>query len=84
MSVVHPEDQAAIKAALKHSLVSNAHFDEGYRVTWPDKSIHWIHAIGGIIQDGDGNPSHMAGVLYEVTERKQLRLLDRPPRQESA
>jgi PAS domain S-box-containing protein len=75
MEIVHPEDQVSVKSAFKHSLVSGTPFDLEYRVVWPDQSIHWLHSAGGLISDHAGSPTHMVGVLYEVTEKKGLHLL---------
>ncbi|MCU0893237.1 MAG: PAS domain-containing protein [Rhodospirillales bacterium] len=41
------------------------------RVRWPDGSIHWIAPVGRTSYDADGRPVRMAGVVADITERKQ-------------
>ncbi len=43
-----------------------------FRVKHPDGSLHWIAGKGEAAKDGDGRPGWVAGVYYEITERKAL------------
>jgi len=78
MQIVHPEDRGHVRAAFRQSLVRDEAFDLEYRIVWPDSSVHWLHSIAGIVNDDDGNPVRLVGVLYETTQHKQVRLA--PPR----
>ncbi|HUH79665.1 MAG TPA: MASE3 domain-containing protein, partial [Methanoregula sp.] len=40
------------------------------QVRWPDGSIHWINPYGRVRYDKDGNPVCLAGVVADITERK--------------
>ncbi len=82
IKAVHPEDARDVKSAFKHSLVSGDEFNLEYRVVWPDRSIHWLHSVGGLINDEEGNPIRMVGVLYAITEQKKLRLAVQSQQQE--
>lgn len=74
VKAVHPEDQRFVKDAFKKSLVLGEDLDIEYRIVKPDKSIHWHRSVGGLINDDLGHPVHMVGVLYEINDRKRLRL----------
>ncbi|CAH2604106.1 PAS domain S-box protein [Rhodovastum atsumiense] len=41
------------------------------RVRWPDGNVHWIAMLGRTDHDAAGWPVRMAGVVTDVTERKQ-------------
>jgi PAS domain S-box-containing protein len=43
-----------------------------FRVTHPDGSVHWIAGKGEITKDATGQARRLAGVYYEISERKAL------------
>jgi PAS domain S-box-containing protein len=43
-----------------------------FRVTHPDGSVHWIAGKGEITKDATGQARRVAGVYYEISERKAL------------
>jgi PAS domain S-box-containing protein len=43
-----------------------------FRVTHPDGSVHWIAGRGEITKDATGQSRRVAGVYYEISERKAL------------
>jgi PAS domain S-box-containing protein len=43
-----------------------------FRVTHPDGGVHWIAGRGEITKDATGQASCVAGVYYEISERKAL------------
>jgi PAS domain S-box-containing protein len=43
-----------------------------FRVTHPDGGVHWIAGKGEITRDEIGQARRLAGVFYEVSERKTL------------
>lgn len=64
------EDRPLFRAALARALHSGTLAFE-VRVRWPDGSIHWIAPLGRTSYDPDGRPVRMAGVVADITERKQ-------------
>lgn len=71
LSIVHPEDRERVNQAIVRCLKNREDYNIEYRVVWPDGSIHWLEARGGIIRDGNGNVVRMEGVARDVTERKE-------------
>ena len=45
----------------------------GYRVVWPDGSIHYVCARGGLVRDEAGRPQRLEGVLWDISESKLAR-----------
>jgi PAS domain S-box-containing protein len=43
-----------------------------FRVTHPDGSVHWIAGKGEITKDESGRALRVAGVCYDISERKAL------------
>ncbi|MEI7750536.1 MAG: PAS domain-containing protein [Candidatus Omnitrophota bacterium] len=71
-ALVHPDDRERIKEALKKTMEHNVPYAPEYRAVWPDGSIHDICGRGELIRDDKGNPSLINGILWDVTERKQM------------
>ena len=78
IAIAHAEDQEAIRETIKSCLVQDKAMDHECRVVWSDKSIHWIHLIGELINDETGGPVRMAGVLSDITARKRLQIAPSP------
>lgn len=67
---VHPEDRERVRREFEAALRELGDWHLEFRVTWPDRSVHWIAAHGSV-QGIQGKPTRMAGIVFEVTERKQ-------------
>jgi len=67
---VHPQDRTWVKQAFEKAInnVERWHFE--CRVIWQDGSEHWIAAHGSVYAV-EGSPSRMAGIVLDITERKQ-------------
>ena len=79
---VHPDDQPLVMDKLFASLKNGNKFDLEYRIIWPEGCIRWVHTLGDIVRDGEGNPLHTIGVTQDISERKatQLALLEQEQR----
>lgn len=64
------EDRPAFRQGIARALETGVLSFE-VRVRWPDGSIHWISPLGRTSYDADGRPVRMAGVVADVTRRKQ-------------
>ena len=70
MRHVLPEDRPAFQQAFARAAETGVLSLE-VRVRWPDGSIHWIAPLGRTYYDAEGRPVRMAGVVADITERKQ-------------
>jgi PAS domain S-box-containing protein len=68
---IHPEDQNIFTAAASRAIAEAGDYNAEYRCIWPDGSIHWIHATGRVVTEGDGRIKRLVGVTLDITERKQ-------------
>lgn len=71
-NLIHPEDLKSVKASIDLAIHRNAShpIELEYRITWPDKSVHWILSKGHVYFDGNHNPDRMVGVSIDNTRRK--------------
>jgi PAS domain S-box-containing protein len=79
LAMLHPEDAAAVRAAVIAALdASTAHpapYQAEYRVRLPavEDGWRWMAARGHIVRDpSTGRPLRLSGVRWEIDERKRL------------
>jgi PAS domain S-box-containing protein len=72
LAVLHPEDRETTHQAIRMCLEGGGRigYDQEYRAIRPNGSIRWIQARGSASFE-DGRPVRMAGIVLDVTERKQ-------------
>ena len=71
-SRVYPEDLPRVDAELARSQTERNRFACEYRAVWPNGSTHWVSGLGEFSYDADGNVLRMRGVIWDITERKQM------------
>lgn len=67
---IHPDDRLRVQAAFDEAVAHLSPFHFEFRVIWPDESLHWISAHGNVYSD-EGTPRHVAGIVFDITERRQ-------------
>jgi signal transduction histidine kinase len=70
-SAIFIDDVPKLRSAVEAAERSGAFYVE-FRVRHSDRSVHWIAGKGEATQDATGNTRWVAGVYYEITDRKQL------------
>jgi PAS domain S-box-containing protein len=71
MNVSHPEDITKVKKALNDALKDIKQYDIEHRIiNQLNGEVRYIHAMGTVLKDGDGNPIKMYGVADDITESK--------------
>lgn len=67
---IHPADRLHVKEAFDKAIrdITSWHYE--CRVIWPDHSVHWLSAHGSVYAT-NGQPTHMAGIVFDITERKE-------------
>lgn len=66
----HPQDRTLAVEGYQNGL-KNGHVDYEARILWPDQSEHWIQIKGETSYNLAGKPIGMAGIVIDITERKQ-------------
>jgi len=67
---VHPEDRAAVGAALAQALTEGASFSFEERIVRPDGEVRHLRTRGEAMRDERGRPAKIFGVCLDITEQK--------------
>jgi len=65
------DDLPKLHVAVEQAGATGPYYVE-FRVTHPDGSVHWIAGKGEIVRTGAGRAAQIAGVYYDISERKAL------------
>jgi PAS domain S-box-containing protein len=69
---VHPEDHAAVTAALEaHLHGKTAYYETEHRLRAKDNRYIWVHSRGEAVFDEQGQPVRIVGAHSDISERKQ-------------
>jgi PAS domain S-box-containing protein len=68
---IHPEDRERVLADFERSRTNYAPFICEYRLLARDGQVVWCRDAARIVQDADGRPLCLQGVVFDLTERKQ-------------
>ena len=68
---IHPDDRARVDDAVERSLATGADYDLEYRLSDAAGAGRWLAASGRPVFDGAKTPVRLAGVVVDITARKQ-------------
>ena len=73
LQIVHPEDQAMMQEYFRTNVLTNHEsLNKEYRIKRiNDQQERWVHGIGELEFNDDGNPIKMIGTIHDITERKK-------------
>ncbi len=73
---LHPEDLENAMDAMRNHLYGKAEvYEAEYRIKAKDGSYKWYYDRGKITQyDDNGKPSFLAGIIFDITEKKETQL----------
>jgi PAS domain S-box-containing protein len=70
--VLHPDDREIVMKALARTLEQDVPYETEYRVELPDRGVHYITARGKLVRDDEGRPVRLNGLIWDISERKQM------------
>jgi PAS domain S-box-containing protein len=71
VSMIYPEDRAAVKLAIREALRPGGEFDAEYRIRRKDGQLRWVLSQGRTHCDTAGQPIRMIGLTLDITDRRQ-------------
>jgi PAS domain S-box-containing protein len=74
---VHPEDLPTVLQRNDEGRQNGTPVRQEYRVFWPDGSLHWLASHGRHLFDEQRRAVRMVGVVFDITEHKQVEELNR-------
>lgn len=70
LNAVHPNDRQQVVDAVTACVERGEKYDIEHRCIWPDGTIRWLLERGDVTRGPDGSPTHMLGVVQDITDRK--------------
>ncbi|SPJ13849.1 PAS/PAC sensor signal transduction histidine kinase (fragment) [Syntrophobacter sp. SbD2] len=61
-----------LKAVWARTIKQDVPYESEYRVVWPDGSVHYVSARGKLVHDDKGRPVMVNGLIWDITDRKQM------------
>ena len=71
MEIIHPDDRARKQAATDRAIAERTDYDIEYRIVLPTGEVRWLHVRGQPFYRADGTPLSMAGITFDITDRKR-------------
>jgi PAS domain S-box-containing protein len=66
---IHPDDwDLAVEPARKGYPSDNISLE--HRIVWPTGDIRWVHSLGTVQRDENGEPTLLHGIHIDITDRK--------------
>ncbi|MGF6157303.1 PAS domain S-box-containing protein [Ensifer sp. KUDG1] len=69
VAATHPQDIEKVKSAMQATIETGADFAVEYRISWPDRSVHWAEMRAQLYRDRSGNAVKVVGVSSDITAR---------------
>ena len=73
-NLIHPDDRDAYLQQRGQAIADHVEFDVQYRIITPQGDKRWMHQLGKTHYSDAGVPLYRAGVVQEITERKNAEL----------
>lgn len=71
-SYVHKDDLARVREHFEEVLDGGTEFNDEFRIVREDGEIRWLAASSRVYRDRERNAERVAGVCYDITDRKNL------------
>jgi PAS domain S-box-containing protein len=69
--LVYPMDLPFFEKSWRTVIEQGGHYEQEYRVIWPDGSIHWLASKGRVSNVARGLPKFI-GITYDITTHKEM------------
>jgi PAS domain S-box-containing protein len=69
-SYIHPEDWDMVVEAYRAGFPTDTVSFE-HRVVWPTGDVRWVHSLGSVVRDADGEATLVTGIHVDITDRKR-------------
>jgi PAS domain S-box-containing protein len=71
-NLVHPDDRQELLDGFKKAVDEKKPSELEYRIVrYGDKQVRWVHGLGRLQFNEEGQPISMLGTIQDITERKQ-------------
>jgi PAS domain S-box-containing protein len=70
--IIHPEDREVVRYEVALAVARRNSYQIEYRVVHADGSIRWVSGQGQAVYGPDGECLYLDGLIFDVTEQKQI------------
>jgi PAS domain S-box-containing protein len=70
--LIHPEDRAFVIQKVNRAILRNSLFEIEYRLRHKNGTIRYMWERGRPVKGADGQPLFIDGVIFDITEKKQI------------
>jgi anti-sigma regulatory factor (Ser/Thr protein kinase)/PAS domain-containing protein len=70
IEAIHPDDRASVDEHQNLAIEGRESYSVEYRVVWPDRSVHWLSALGRVKYARDRVPISLEGIVQDITESR--------------
>jgi diguanylate cyclase (GGDEF)-like protein/PAS domain S-box-containing protein len=70
--LIHEDDRASARSVFIHALKTDHNYVREYRLIAAGGRTIWIHERSCIVCDSSGRIEYVSGLIFDITERKQL------------
>ncbi|MFB3766638.1 MAG: PAS domain-containing protein, partial [Methanotrichaceae archaeon] len=74
LAYVHPEYRQLVAQAIENALSGKKPYNIEYQIVTPGSMPRWVHALGEVVFDENGQPISMIGTILDITERKLMEI----------
>jgi PAS domain S-box-containing protein len=71
LDTIFHEDRSRLETEISKCLQDQTEYETEFRVVWPDSSIHVLTLRAKVYSNAQRQPSRMAGVCLDITEKKK-------------
>ncbi len=71
LQMMHAEDRDVFMQRRKEAVQQGQSLEMEYRIVLPSGDVRWVHQLGRVYRDDTGTPVRRAGVVQDITARKQ-------------
>ncbi|SFE97449.1 sensor histidine kinase [Spirosoma endophyticum] len=68
---VHPDDRERLTNLLQQTIATRGVYDTEFCAVMEDGSQRWMSGYGRVVEEVDGQPARMSGVMLDITERRR-------------
>lgn len=71
VSLIHPDDIAAVDDAVEAGIKSKQNWDVDYRIRTASGEIQWVNEHGGPVFNAQDELAYLEGVVVDIAQRKE-------------
>ncbi|SDS53219.1 sensor protein FixL [Bradyrhizobium canariense] len=72
LSLLDLQDRDRTAKAVQKSIETGCNFDIQYRIHRHSDAGHWVRTLGAIVDDADGKPARLSGIVLDIDNEKRL------------